>query len=186
MIRKISLWILKIFGWTTIYNLPSEKRYVVIAAPHTSNWDFPIGLLYIFTAGVPFRYMGKDALFKWPQKYLFKALGGIPVDRDNKTKLTVKMAEFINSQDQIALALSPEGTRSNCKYWRTGFYYIALEAKIPIAMAIFDAEKKVVGVGGQFMPSGDIHADLEIIREFYKDIRGICPEKQGPIAIKPK
>ena len=99
MIRRLSLWILKLFGWTTVHNLPSEKRYVVIAAPHTSNWDFPIGLLYTFTAGVPFKYMGKDALFKWPQKYLFKALGGIPVDRKNKTKLTVKMTEFINSQE---------------------------------------------------------------------------------------
>ncbi|MFK8012473.1 MAG: 1-acyl-sn-glycerol-3-phosphate acyltransferase [Marinicellaceae bacterium] len=186
MIRAFFRKCLNIFGWKTIYNLPKEKRYVVIAAPHTSNWDFPLGMCYILSAGVPFRYMGKSALFKWPQKYLFKALGGIGVDRNNKTKLTTRMADFINTQEKIALALSPEGTRSKLDYWRTGFYYIALEAKVPIALAALDYGKREIGVLTQFMPSGDIEADFKIIRDFYKDIKGKHPSKQGPIAIKPK
>lgn len=176
---------LNICGWKTVYDLPTDKRYVVIAAPHTSNWDFPLGIFYIFSAGVPFRYMGKDALFRWPQKYLFKALGGIGVDRNNKNKLTSRMAQFINSQDKIALALSPEGTRSKLSYWRTGFYYIALEAKVPIAMAVLDYGNREIGVKTTFMPSGDFEADLKIIRDFYKDVKGKHPEKQGPIEIKP-
>ncbi len=186
MIRSFFIFILKIFGWKAINILPQESRYVVIAAPHTSNWDFPLGICYILSAGVPFRYMGKDALFKWPQKYLFRALGGFGVDRNNKTKLTTRMAEFINSQDKIALALAPEGTRSNIKYWRSGFYYIALEAQVPIALAVLDFENKEVGIKKSFMPSGDIDADMEIIRNFYKNVKGRFPEKQGPIKIKPQ
>ncbi|HOP21621.1 MAG TPA: 1-acyl-sn-glycerol-3-phosphate acyltransferase [Gammaproteobacteria bacterium] len=186
MIRKFLLWVLKIFGWKVIINLPDAKRYVVIAAPHTSNWDFPLGLCYIWGAGIPFRYMGKSALFKWPQKYLFKMLGGFPVDRDNKTKLTTKMANFINSQDKIALALAPEGTRSKLEYWRTGFYYIALEAKVPIAMAALNYGKRELGIMKTFMPSGDINADMKIIQNFYKDVKGKYPEKQSPIKIKPQ
>jgi len=186
MISSFFGFVIRIFGWKTINNFPKESRYVVIAAPHTSNWDFPLGISYIISAGVPFRYMGKDALFKWPQKYLFRALGGFGVDRNNKTKLTTRMAEFINSQDKIALALAPEGTRSNIKYWRSGFYYIALEAKVPIAMAVIDFENKEIGIKTSFMPSGDIEADMEIIRDFYKDVKGRFPEKQGPIEIKPK
>ncbi|VAW40929.1 hypothetical protein MNBD_GAMMA01-318 [hydrothermal vent metagenome] len=186
MIRWLFKTVLRVFGWKTITVLPKEKRYVVIAAPHTSNWDFPLGILYVFSAGIPFRYMGKAALFKWPQKYLFKALGGFAVDRNSKNKLTTRMAEYINSQTEIALALAPEGTRSNIKYWRSGFYYIALEAKVPIAMAGLDFANKEIGIKKTFMPSGDIDADMEIIRDFYKDIKGRHPEKQGPITIKPK
>jgi len=186
MIRAFFRLILKIFGWKTVNVLPQVSRYVVIAAPHTSNWDFPLGICYIFSAGMPFRYMGKDALFKWPQKYLFRALGGFGVDRNNKTKLTTRMAGFINSQDEIALALAPEGTRSNIKYWRSGFYYIALEAQVPIALAVLDFKNKEVGIKKSFMPSGDIEADMEIIRSFYKNVKGRFPEKQGPIEIKPQ
>lgn len=186
MIRKFCQWLLKVWGWKTINVLPDAKRYVIIAAPHTSNWDFPLGILYIISSGVPFRYMGKDALFKWPHKYLFKALGGFAVDRDNNTKFTTKMANYINSQDEIGLALAPEGTRSTSKYWRTGFYYIALEANIPIAMAYFDFPNKEIGIADSFMPCGDIEKDMEIIRAFYKDKQGKFPDKQGPIELKPK
>ncbi len=186
MLKKFCHFWLTVFKWKTINNFPKEPRYVVIAYPHTSNWDFPLGIFYIFSAGVPFRYMGKDALFKWPQKYLFKALGGFGVDRSKTTKLTTRMAQFINSQEKIALALAPEGTRSNSKYWRTGFYYIALEAKIPIAMAVLDFENREVGIKDSFMPTGDIDADMEIIKAFYKDVKGKYPAKQGEIKIQPK
>ncbi|MCF6289322.1 MAG: 1-acyl-sn-glycerol-3-phosphate acyltransferase, partial [Proteobacteria bacterium] len=169
MLRKLCLWILKVCGWQTINNLPEAKKYVIIAAPHTSNWDFPLGMLYIVSSGVPFRFMGKDALFKWPQKYLFKALGGFAVDRGQNTKFTTKMANYIQAQDEIALALAPEGTRSKSKYWKTGFYYIAMAANIPIALAYFDFDKKVVGIGFSFMPCGAIDQDMEIIRNFLKD-----------------
>ncbi len=186
MIRGFFKLCLNIFGWKIINNIPDAKRYVIIAAPHTSNWDFPLGIFYILSSGVPFRYMGKDALFKWPQKYLFQALGGFPVDRNNQTKFTTKMAQYINSQDKVALALAPEGTRSNSKYWRTGFYYIALEAKVPVALAVLDYGKREVGIKDMFVPTGNIEADMEIIREFYQDIKGKHPKKQGPIQLKPK
>ncbi len=186
MLKYFCRFWLKVFRWKTINNFPNEPRYVIIAYPHTSNWDFPLGIFYIIASGVPFRYMGKDALFKWPQKYLFKALGGFAVDRSKTTKLTTRMANFINSQEKIALALAPEGTRSNKKYWRTGFYYIALEAKIPIALAFLDYKNREVGVKDYFMPTGDIDADMQTIRRIYQDVQGKHPDKQGPIEIKPK
>lgn len=186
MLKYFCRFWLWVFRWKSINNLPKEPRYVVIAYPHTSNWDFPLGIFYIIGSGVPFRYMGKDALFKWPQKYLFKALGGFSVNRSKTTSLTTRMAEFINSQDKIALALSPEGTRSNIKYWRTGFYYIALEAKIPIAFAVLDYENREVGIKDSFMPTGDIDADMETIKNYFSGTKGKHPNKQGPIQIKPK
>lgn len=96
------------------------------------------------------------------------------------------MAKFINTQDKIALALSPEGTRSNIKYWRSGFYYIALEANVPIAMAVLDYENREVGIKQTITPTGDIDADMKVIRAFYENVKGKLPHKQGPIQIKPK
>jgi len=186
MFRWFFRFLLRLVGWKALSFVPKEKRYVVIGAPHTSNWDFPLGICYILSAGVPYRFMGKDALFRWPQKYLFKALGGISVDRSNKTQLTTRMAEFINSQDEIALVLAPEGTRSKISYWRSGFYYIALEAKVPIVFAVFDFARKEIGMKDMFMPTGDLQADMKVIKEFYQDIAGRFPEKQGPVEIKPK
>ena len=96
------------------------------------------------------------------------------------------MANFINSQDKIALALAPEGTRSKLEYWRTGFYYIALEANVPIAMAALNYGKRELGIMESFIPTGDINADMKIIQNFYKDIKGKYPEKQSPVKIKPQ
>ncbi len=178
--------LMKLIGWKTVLELPKEKQYVIIAAPHTSNWDFPLGILMMLTTDIKFKYMGKDTLFKWPIKYLFEFLGGIPVDRSNRTNLTTRIAKYINNQEEIAMALSPEGTRSKTKYWKSGFYYIALEAKVPIVLAALDYGTKTLRIDGHLYPTGDIEKDMEIIREFYKDIKGKFPEKQGPIRIKPR
>ena len=179
-------WILKVFGWKTLLILPDEKRYVVIAAPHTSNWDFPLGILFMLTTDIKFKYMGKDALFKWPIRYFFEFFGGIPVDRKNSTNLTKKIAEIIKNHDEIALALAPEGTRSKTKYWRSGFYYIALEAKVPIVLATIDYGTKVVRVDDHIYPTGNIDRDMEYIRNYYKRAKAKYPEKQGPVRVKPR
>lgn len=184
--KSIFRGILKLFGWKTLLILPKEKKYVIIAAPHTSNWDFPLGILFMLTTDINFKYMGKDALFKWPIKYLFEALGGIAVDRKNRSNLTERIANYIKSQDEIALALAPEGTRSKAKYWKSGFYYIALEAGVPIALAGIDYGTKTLSVAKTIMPTGDIDADMEIIRNYYKNIKAKYPEKQAPIQIKPR
>jgi len=178
--------ILKLIGWKTVLIPPKEKKYVIIAAPHTSNWDFPLGILFMLTTDIKFRYMGKDALFKWPIKYIFEYLGGIPVDRSNRTNLTTRIANYIKSQDEVALALSPEGTRSKTEYWKSGFYYIALEAEVPIALATLDYGTKTLRVDDHIYPTGDIEKDMEYIQNYYKKAKAKYPEKQGPIRIKPR
>lgn len=178
--------IAKLIGWKTVLNPPKEKRYVIIAAPHTSNWDFPLGVLFMLTTDIKYKFMGKAALFKWPIKYLFQAFGGIPVDRKNSTNLTKKIAEIIKSHDEIALALAPEGTRSKTEYWKSGFYYIALEANVPIALATIDYGSKTLRLDDHIHPTGDIEKDMEYIRNYYKLAKAKYPEKQGPIRVRPK
>lgn len=178
--------ILKIIGWKTILVLPEDKRYVIIAAPHTSNWDFPLGIVLMLTTDIKFKYMGKSALFKWPFKYLFEALGGIAVDRKNRSNLTSRIANYIKSQDEIALALSPEGTRSKTEYWKSGFYYIALEAEVPIVLAALDYGTKTLRITQHFYPTGNLEEDMDVIRDFYAGIKGKDPDKQGPIRIRPR
>jgi 1-acyl-sn-glycerol-3-phosphate acyltransferase len=186
MRKAIARGILKLVGWKTILIEPEEKRYVIIAAPHTSNWDFPLGILFMLTTDINFKFMVKDALFKCPIKYLFESLGGIDFDRKNSNNLTGRIANYIKSQDEVALALAPEGTRSKIEYWKSGFYYIALEAGVPIGLAGIDYGTKTLSLKKTIMPTGDIEADMEIIRNYYKDIKPKHPEKEGPIRIKPR
>lgn len=182
----ISKFILKIFGWRVINQLPDDKKYMLIAAPHTSNWDFPLGLLVKFSEKIPLNYLGKGALFDSPFGWFFRALGGIPVYRKKKLNMVDQMVEQFNQRDQMILAMSPEGTRSYLEYWKSGFYHIAHKAGVQIAMGTLDFGKKEVLLGHAFMPSGDLQKDMEIIRTFFKDVQGKKPENQGPIRLKPE
>lgn len=177
--------ILKLIGWQYIggyYNLP---KYILVGAPHTSNWDFPIGLLLLWATGRRFHFLGKDSLFRPPHGWLFRALGGIPVYRDRRSNFVNQIIEVLDNADDLIIVISPEGTRGKSHFWKTGFYYMALGAKVPIVTAFLDYERKVMGFGPSIYPSGDIQADFEILRNFYANICGKYPEKQGPIEIKP-
>ncbi len=180
----IAKFILKILGWKISNELPEDKKYMLIVAPHTSNWDFPLGVLVKFAEKLKLNYLGKGALFDSPFGWLFRALGGIPVYRKKKLNMVDQMVEQFNQREEMILAMSPEGTRSYLAHWKSGFYHIAHKAGVPIAMATLDFGTKTVKTGGAFMPTGDIQADMQIIRDFYAGVQGKIPEKQAPIQVK--
>lgn len=182
------LWrgILRVLGWRIQADLPTESKYVLVIAPHTSNWDFVIGMLSGWALGMPYpRWVGKDSLFKPPFGWFFRAIGGIPVDRSRSQnfveQVAARFADTDANSDVFILALAPEGTRQRTDYWRTGFYYIAQRAGVPIVLAYLDFARKVVGTGPVIHPSGDIQADFAAIRSFYSTIQGRHPDLQGEV-----
>jgi 1-acyl-sn-glycerol-3-phosphate acyltransferase len=181
--QRLARFILLLIGWRTHVIHPHTSKYVLIGAPHTSNWDFGIMLLLMAANQLPIRFMGKDSLFRGPLGPLMRSLGGIPVNRQERTNLVDQIAAKFEELDDLIIGLAPEGTRSKVSHWKTGFYYIALKARVPIAMAYLDYGNKIIGVGPNFMPSGDLKADFEIIREFYSGIVGRNPKKQGEIIL---
>ena len=185
MLKILSRLILKLLGWHVDVTLPKEKKFVMIGAPHTTNWDLPIGLLCFWSVPVRITWVAKKQLFVGPFNYFFRALGGIPVDRSVHTGFIEQIAEQFNQREEMIFGLTPEGTRSRTEYWKTGFYYIALKAKVPICCAYVDFPSRTIGFGKMIMPSGDINKDFEQIKLFYQDKTGKYPEKQGPVRIKP-
>lgn len=176
--------ILKLSGWRIAGTFPDLPKFVVIGAPHTSNWDFILAMLLMFGAGERFNWIAKDSLFRGPWGGFFRSLGGIPVRRDRSTNFVAQITAAFERSERLVIVLAPEGTRRRVSHWRTGFYYMALGAKVPIVMAYVDCKHKEVGIGPMFYPTGDIHADFTQIRDFYATKVGFYPEKQGPIEIR--
>lgn len=181
MISLISKWILHLAGWTVRPDMPVLDKYVIIAAPHTSNWDFVLGILAVKAIKLDVQWIGKHTLFKWPFGWFFRALGGIPVYRNQPRDLIEQMQEQFECSEKLALALAPEGTRSKTDHWKTGFYRIAHAAGVPIVMAYLDFGRKEIGLDGAIDSSADIDTVFSQIREFYKGHRGKFPEKESLI-----
>jgi 1-acyl-sn-glycerol-3-phosphate acyltransferase len=169
-----SIAFLKLTGWKVEGSLPPEARKsVFIAAPHTSNWDLPYTLMVCFALNLNVYWMGKSSIFKWPFGPVMRWLGGIAVDREKSSNLVEASAQAISVADgPLQLIVPPEGTRSKATYWKTGFYYIAQAAKVPIVMAYMDYAQKRSGLGPLFYPSGDIDKDMIAIKAFYADFKG--------------
>lgn len=158
-------------------NFPTHlKKYVVIAAPHTSWVDFPIAILARLSSGIMINYIGKDSLFKGPFGFFFKALGGTPVDRTKNNKLVDAIVELFNSKDEFRLGLSPEGTRKKVDTWKTGFYFIAKGAKVPIVMATLDFGNKQIKISEPYSTTENMEKDFEVFNGFYRDVKGKNPE----------
>ncbi len=175
--RWISLLTLKLLGWKVEGGVPADvKKAVLIAAPHTSNWDFMYTLMMAFALRIRIYWMGKQELFPAPFRGLMMWLGGIPVPRHKSNNLVQASAEAIRNAREFLLAVPPEGTRAKVTQWKTGFYYIAQGAGVPILLAYLDYGRKVGGIGPVFMPTGDIQADMKAIRAFYAGIRGKHPQ----------
>ncbi|HKQ92806.1 MAG TPA: lysophospholipid acyltransferase family protein [Blastocatellia bacterium] len=185
LIRGLSFSFLKIIGWRLEGRLPDVDKLVVIAAPHTSNWDLPVLLSLGFSLRVKACWLGKHSLFKWPFGFLFRWMGGIPVYRSASHNMVEQTVETFRNSEKLILAIPPEGTRSKVSHWKTGFYYIALGAEIPISMGFIDYKRKVVGIGPTLYPTGDIEADMEVIRNFYATVTAKYPDKAGLPAIAP-
>ena len=186
MLSRLSMWILNIFGWTVHADYPDVEKYVLIAAPHTSNWDFPLGIVAARAIKLDVHWMGKHTLFRWPYGWFFRAIGGMPVYRDQALNLIQQIADLLARSGQLVLALAPEGTRSKTDHWKTGFYHIARAANVPIVMAYLDYGKKQVGIGGVFCPGDDIEEAFAQIRQFYKDRRGKYPDQESLIRVRKK
>lgn len=184
--QTIARAIFRAISWDYQLTLPENPKFIVIGAPHTSNMDFVFMLLLKFATGLKIHWIGKHTIFKPPFGGLMRRLGGIPVDRRTSSNMVDSIVRVINQQDKYIVAIAPEGTRSKSKYWRTGFYYIALGAEIPIALGFIDYKKKLVGIGPSFYPTGDIYSDFSGIQEFYAEMTGKYPHKQGPLQLRPK
>lgn len=184
--RGLARRVLGLFGWEVEANLPVAKKYVVIGAPHTSNWDLPLSLLTMWAIGLEGRWVGKHTLFRGPFGSVMRRLGGLPLNRETTEDFVSRMAERLREAEELALLIAPEGTRKRTDHWRTGFYWIAHEAGVPIALGYLDYARKRAGVGRVLDPSGDIEADFEKIRSFYSDKTGKRPERTSELRIKPR
>jgi 1-acyl-sn-glycerol-3-phosphate acyltransferase len=186
MLSRLSMWTLNMLGWTIQADLPDLKKYVAIAAPHTSNWDFPLGILAAKAINLKVCWMGKHNLFRWPFGWFFRAIGGTPVQRGRGQNYIRQMTDLFARSERLVLALAPEGTRSKTDHWKTGFHYIARAAHVPILMVYLDFGHKQVGTGDMFYPGDDIEADFNLIRQFYANRRGKNPENESLIQVREK
>ena len=186
LISKLARFIFWIVGWQVMGEIPNVPKMLLIGAPHTSNWDGFIFYLFSLSVRAHIQFLGKHTLFKPPFGRLLRWAGGVPINRSTTMNAVDQVVAAFNAQERMALILAPEGTRSLTQYWKTGFYYIALKAQVPIVMAYVDYSRKRCGVGPHFMPTGNIEADFKLIQAFYGDKVGHHPEKQGPIALPPK
>ncbi len=177
ILRKIGRFGINISGWTIKGNVPDEERIVLIAAPHTSNWDFVLAMLAIFGLNIKLRWLGKHSIFKPGFKFFFEWLGGIPVYRDNPSTLIESIVDIVKKEKSIVIAMTPEGTRKKVKRWKTGFLRIAKQTQSKILLISIDATTKSIEIGKIFNPTGDNEEDLAFIQKYYSSFRGINPQK---------
>ena len=176
MKRAISSFILRLFGWTVEVDVPDYPKCVICVAPHTSNWDFFIGKLAYLSIGRYAGFMMKKEWFFFPLGLIFKAVGGIPVDRSRNTSLVDQMANKFAESKQFHLAITPEGTRKPNPNWKKGFYFIALKAQVPIMLIGIDYPSKTITSTKAIMPTGDFEKDMHEIKLYFKDFHGKIPE----------
>jgi len=163
--------------------LPKINKYVIIVAPHTSDWDLFYGIILAYAMKLDTIYVAKKELFRWPFFLLMRRSGGIPVDRASHTHFVEYMASQFEKSEKFVLAMAPEGTRHKKDCWKSGFYYIALKAQVPIQLAFIDYERKTGGAGPLIYPKGDLKKDMEVIRNFYLTVKGKYPEKASSVII---
>lgn len=174
LLRAFSVSFLKLSGWKVEGQLPpGAEKSVFIAAPHTSNWDLPYTLMVAFALRLNVYWMGKEQIFKPPFRGLMMWLGGIPVRRETSNNLVAASVQAIKAASgPLQLIVPPEGSRSKVRYWKTGFYHIAVGAQVPIVLAYMDYSRKVSGLGPVFQPTGDLEADMVRIKAFYAPFQG--------------
>lgn len=168
----------KIMKWKLVGEFPTDiKKFIIIGAPHTSYLDFLLGVLVRSITDEKINFIGKASLFKPPFGFIFKALGGTPVDRTKSNNLVDAIVQVFDDNDEFRLALSPEGTRKKVDKWKTGFYFIAKGANVPIVLFTFDFGKKQVKLSKPFYPTDNQEKDFEYFYEFYKNVKGKYPDK---------
>jgi 1-acyl-sn-glycerol-3-phosphate acyltransferase len=184
MQKLLGTLVLRLFRWNIEGEAPAPAKYVLIAAPHTSNWDFIFLLAFAAHFRVRVSWLGKLEMFRWPFAGLLKRLGGIPVARTASGNLVAQLAALFAEHETLALTVPAEGTRGYVDHWKSGFYHIASAANVPIVMSYLDYPRKNGGFGPAFLPTGNVARDMEAIRTFYKGKEGKRPELTGRIRLK--
>jgi len=180
-VAKFLLWLGR---WQPVGPRPCVDKAVIVGAPHTSNWDGYWLLVYKVAYGVDVKFFVKKQMFWFPMNILLKGMGGVPLDRVDSRSAVRQAVDAFNENDQFLFGLAPEGTRSRTEFWKSGFYRIAEEAGVPIILGFFDYPNKRLGFGPRMTLTGDVEADMQIIRSFYETVGGQTLEKQGPVRMK--
>ena len=168
LVKSIILWLYRRDGWRAEGVVPTPRRFVIIAAPHTSNWDFVYYLGLTQELGIKTRFMAKSSLFRWPIGGFMRAMGGVEVDRKSSHNYVQAMVDVFASHEEFILTVAPEGTRGKTRRWKTGFYQIAMAANVHIVVGLMDYGRKVGGLGPMIWPSGDFRADMEKVLAVYR------------------
>jgi 1-acyl-sn-glycerol-3-phosphate acyltransferase len=183
MLAPIARALLRILGWRAVGVRPDVAKMVIVAYPHTSNWDLFFYLLVAWEMGVPLAWMGKDTLFRPPLGWLLSWLNGIPIHRDRRENVVEQMQRNFAERDELCLLIAAEGTRSYVEQWKSGFYHIARAADVPLALAFIDYPRRESGLGPLIYTSGDVSKDMDELRAFYDGRVGLYPEYQGRIRL---
>ncbi|MCP4361746.1 MAG: acyltransferase [Chloroflexi bacterium] len=174
--RVLAILFMAAVGWRVTGGVPNLDKFIIVGAPHTSNWDFILVIATAMVIGIRISWMGKHSLFRGPLGPLFRWMGGIPVDRRATHGVVGENVSAFSQLDKLILCITPEGTRSKVREWKSGFYRIALGADVPIVLAAFDYKNKEVNLGPMLQPSGDYETDLDLIKAHYEPIRGKHPQ----------
>ncbi len=185
LVQRGACALLGAFGWRCVLVPPPAPKGIIVVYPHTSNWDFIIGVLFKIGVGLPARWMGKDTLFRWPVRGLLRRLGGIPINRRERSGFVATLLAEYERHDWMWLALAPEGTRARTDHWKSGFYQIAVAGQLPVGLGFIDYATRTVGVDTYFVLSGDPAQDFARLRAFYADKHGRRPQHAGDIRLRP-
>lgn len=177
IVKRIIVWIYKYHGWKAIGEAPKDKRFIIVAAPHTSNWDFLYFIGLTNELGIQPHFMAKESLFRWPWKNFLLDMGGVPIDRSGGKDIVASMVEEFSKRKEFMLTIAPEGTRSSVQQWKTGFYHIARKANVPIVIGMMDYGNKTGGLLESFMTTGDYKNDMKVVEKNYKSVTPKHPDK---------
>jgi len=181
--RWLSYRVMKTLGWTFLGEIPDIPKMVIIGAPHTSNWDFILFLAALHHYDIRVRFLGKHTLFRWPLGYLFRAIGGIAVDRTRPRGVVGQVRAAFDAEDRMILVIAPEGTRDAAPSWKSGFIEIAETAGVPMVLAGVDGPSRTLTIGPAVEVRGDRVAFMDRVRAFYIDKRGLRPGLKGPVRL---
>jgi 1-acyl-sn-glycerol-3-phosphate acyltransferase len=183
MKKRLARWLLHLMGWQLAGERPTHDHYVLIAAPHTSNWDLPLMLVFAAAFDIKVTWMAKHSLFYAPIGWIMRKLGGMPIARHKSGKIVDAMVEAFETTPHLVLVVPTEGTREKAEYWKSGFYHIARQASVPIVPSFLDFGRKRGGFGPALETTGDMRADMQFFRDFYRGMQGKFPTQFGPIRL---
>ncbi|MEP5762944.1 MAG: lysophospholipid acyltransferase family protein [Halieaceae bacterium] len=184
MKRWIARKLLSLFGWRIEGGAPQQQQFVLIAAPHTSNWDFPLMLLFAASFNIKVYWMGKSSLFFPPVGWIMRFLGGVPIRRERANNVVGSMVQAFAENPHLVLVVPTEGKRARAEYWKSGFYHIARGAGVAIVPSYLDYGARRGGFGPALLVSGDVSSDMQYFRDFYAPMQGLFPERFGPVRLR--